>query len=223
MLDSTHRKPATLRVLLPSPMYHFVKRTIDVCISGIGLVVLSPLFAVLAVRIKLYDGEPIFYRARRVGMHGEMFWMYKFRTMRPDAERIGGSSTPGDDPRITPPGNFLRRHKLDELPQLMNVVKGDMSLVGPRPQVEWAVKLYTAEEREVLSVRPGMTDYASVRFPNEGEILRGSSDPDRDYMELIHPEKMRLSLEYVRTRSLLTDLKVIVQTASAILLYPATK
>ena len=94
--------------------------------------------------------------------------MYKFRTMRPDAERIGGSSTPDDDPRITPPGRFLRRHKLDELPQLMNVVKGDMSVVGPRPQVEWAVKLYTTEEREVLSVRPGMTDYASVRFPNEG-------------------------------------------------------
>jgi lipopolysaccharide/colanic/teichoic acid biosynthesis glycosyltransferase len=143
--------------------------------------------------------------------------MYKFRSMVLNADKIGGSSTPDDDPRITPIGKTLRRYKLDELPQLFNVVKGEMSLVGPRPQVQWAVDLYTPEQRGVLTVPPGITDYASVRFPNEGEILKGSTDPDRDYMEKIHPEKMRLSLEYVRQRLLLTDLKVIAQTFLAIL------
>jgi lipopolysaccharide/colanic/teichoic acid biosynthesis glycosyltransferase len=143
--------------------------------------------------------------------------MYKFRSMVLNADKVGGSSTPDDDPRITPIGKVLRRYKLDELPQLFNVVKGEMSLVGPRPQVQWAVDLYTPEQRQVLTVPPGITDYASVRFPNEGEILKGSTDPDRDYMEKIHPEKMRLSLEYVHQRSLLTDFKVIAQTFLAIL------
>jgi lipopolysaccharide/colanic/teichoic acid biosynthesis glycosyltransferase len=142
--------------------------------------------------------------------------MYKFRTMVLDADKLGGSSTPDNDPRITSVGKFLRRFKLDELPQLANVIKGEMSLVGPRPQVQWAVELYSAEERQVLTVLPGITDYASVRFPNEGELLKGSSNPDRDYMEKIHPEKMRLSLEYVRNRSFLTDCKVIAETILAV-------
>jgi lipopolysaccharide/colanic/teichoic acid biosynthesis glycosyltransferase len=197
-------------------MYPLVKRTFDLLAAGTALVVLSPLLAVLAFRIKRFDGGPVLYAGRRVGKDGKPFGMYKFRSMVLNADKIGGSSTPDDDPRITPVGKFLRRYKLDELPQLINVVKGEMSLVGPRPQVQWAVDLYTPEQRAVLTVPPGITDYASVRFPNEGEILKGSTDPDRDYMEKIHPEKMRLSLEYVRNRSLLTDFRVIAETANAI-------
>jgi lipopolysaccharide/colanic/teichoic acid biosynthesis glycosyltransferase len=198
-------------------MYPVLKRLFDLLASLIALALLSPLMAVLAMRIKGHDGGPVLYAGRRVGKDGRPFGMYKFRTMVLDADKIGGSSTPDDDPRITPIGKFLRRFKLDELPQLFNVLKGEMSLVGPRPQVQWAVDLYSPEQREVLTVPPGITDYASVRFPNEGEILKGSADPDRDYMEKIHPEKMRLSLEYVRQRSLMTDLKVILQTFLAIL------
>jgi lipopolysaccharide/colanic/teichoic acid biosynthesis glycosyltransferase len=143
--------------------------------------------------------------------------MYKFRTMVTDADKRGGSSTPDDDPRITRVGHFLRRYKLDELPQLINVLTGDMSLVGPRPQVQWAVKLYTKEQERVLDIRPGITDYASLRFPNEGKILMGSVNPDKDYMEKIHPEKMRLSLEYISKRSMRVDINVILQTLLAIL------
>jgi lipopolysaccharide/colanic/teichoic acid biosynthesis glycosyltransferase len=133
-----------------------------------------------------------------------------------NAAAIGGTSTPDDDPRITSSGRFLRKYKLDELPQLINVFLGDMSFVGPRPQVPWAVRLYTAEERQVLEVRPGVTDYASLRFRNEGDILKGSSDPDRDYMAKIHPEKMRLSLEYVKHQSLALDCRILMQTLVAI-------
>jgi lipopolysaccharide/colanic/teichoic acid biosynthesis glycosyltransferase len=197
-------------------MYPVVKRVFDVAAASLALAAFSPVLAAIALLIKRQDGGPILYAGRRVGRGGIPFAMYKFRTMVLNADKFGGSSTPDDDPRITPVGKFLRRHKLDELPQLINVVKGEMSLVGPRPQVPWAVELYSAEERQVLSVPPGMTDYASIRFPNEGEILKGSTDPDRDYMEKIHPEKMRLSLEYVRTRSMATDLKVIAQTAAAL-------
>jgi lipopolysaccharide/colanic/teichoic acid biosynthesis glycosyltransferase len=143
--------------------------------------------------------------------------MYKFRTMVLNADKLGGSSTPDDDPRITAVGRVLRRYKLDELPQLINVFKGDMSFVGPRPQVQWAVDRYTPEERQVLNVRPGITDYASLRFPNEGEILKGSLDPDKDYMERIHPEKMRLSLEYIKTCSFSADIAIILKTIAAIL------
>jgi lipopolysaccharide/colanic/teichoic acid biosynthesis glycosyltransferase len=196
--------------------YPLLKRATDLVGAATGLVVLSPLLAVIALAIKAEDAGPILYAGRRVGKDGRPFGMYKFRTMVVNADKIGGSSTPDDDPRITRVGRVLRRHKLDELPQLLNVVRGEMSLVGPRPQVEWAVKLYSDNERLVLTVPPGMTDYASVRFPNEGEILKGSTDPDRDYMEKIHPEKMRLSLEYVRRRSMATDATVIVQTLAAV-------
>lgn len=197
-------------------MYPFAKRALDGVASALGLVVLSPLLAVLAAAIKLESKGPVLYAALRVGKGGVMFRMYKFRTMVTNADKIGGSSTPDDDPRITRMGRFLRRTKLDELPQLINVVNGTMSLVGPRPQVKWAVELYTPEQRRVLTVRPGITDYASIKFPNEGEILRGSTNPDRDYMEKIHPEKMRLSLEYLDKRSLGVDLGIIFRTLAAI-------
>jgi lipopolysaccharide/colanic/teichoic acid biosynthesis glycosyltransferase len=197
-------------------MYLFAKRALDGVAAALGLVVLSPLLAVLAAAIKLESDGPVLYAAPRVGKDGAIFRMYKFRTMVSNADKIGGSSTPDDDPRITRTGKFLRRTKLDELPQLLNVLNGTMSLVGPRPQVKWAVDLYTPEQRRVLTVRPGITDYASLKFPNEGEILRGSTDPDRDYMEKIHPEKMRLSLEYLEKRSLGVDLGIIFRTLAAI-------
>ena len=177
---------------------------------------LGPLLLWIAWRIRREDGGPVFYRGARVGLHGKPFRIYKFRTMVVDAEKLGASSTSDDDERITRIGKFLRKYKLDELPQLINVLKGDMSFVGPRPQVKWAVDLYTEEERMLLSIRPGITDYASLEFPNEGEILKGSKDPDKDYMEKIHPEKMRLSLEYVRNRTIWLDIKLILQTVAAI-------
>jgi len=198
-------------------MYPIAKRAFDLICSVLILAILSPFLLALAVWIKTTSRGPVLYSAPRVGLGGRPFRMYKFRTMVLDADRIGGSSTPADDPRITPVGRQLRRHKLDELPQLFNVMAGDMSLVGPRPQVQWAVDLYSTEERHVLTVPSGITDYASLRFPDEGEILRTSTDPDRDYMEKIHPEKMRLSLEYVRKRSFRTDLSILAGTLAAIL------
>jgi lipopolysaccharide/colanic/teichoic acid biosynthesis glycosyltransferase len=143
--------------------------------------------------------------------------MLKFRSMVVGADRRGASSTSEDDPRITSVGRLLRRFKLDELPQLLNVLRGDMSFVGPRPQVQWAVDLYSDEERALLSLRPGVTDFASLRFRNEGEILKGSSDPDRDYLLKIAPAKIRLGLHYVRNCSLWTDLRIITATALSVL------
>lgn len=198
-------------------MYPFLKRLFDVVFSLIGLVLLSPVLLVIALAIRLGSPGPALYRGERVGQGGKLFKMLKFRTMVVNADKLGASSTPDDDPRITRVGRFLRAYKLDELPQLLNVLKGEMSFVGPRPQVCWAVDQYTPEERLVLSVPPGITDYASLHFPNEGELLKGSRDPDKDYLEKIHPEKMRLSLEYVRTRSFWGDFAIILRTLRVIL------
>jgi len=194
-----------------------MKRAFDIFGSALGLIVLSPVLACLAAAIKLDSKGPVLYKGSRVGVNGRKFNILKFRSMVTNAEAIGGSSTPEDDSRVTSVGRFLRANKLDELPQLWNVLIGQMSFVGPRPQVQWAVDRYTPEERLVLSVKPGITDYASLRFANEGEILKGSTDPDRDYMEKIHPEKMRLSLEYVRSRSFSGDLSIIAQTLGAVI------
>jgi lipopolysaccharide/colanic/teichoic acid biosynthesis glycosyltransferase len=197
-------------------MHRFLKRLMDVSLSATSLVVLAPFLLLVAAWIKLADGGPVFYRGQRVGRDGKSFYMLKFRTMVPDAEKIGPSSTSGDDPRITLAGRLLRRLKLDELPQLLNVLTGDMSIVGPRPQVQWAVDLYSEEERLLLSVRPGITDFASLKFRNEADILRGSEDPDRDYLVKIAPFKIQLGLHYVRNPSLVTDAKIILATALAI-------
>jgi len=188
------------------------KRGCDVLLAAIGMVLSAPILGACALAVAVDSNGPIFYRGVRVGKGGKRFHMLKFRTMVSDADRKGGSSTPSDDPRITRVGSFLRKHKLDELPQLWNVFRGEMSFVGPRPQVEWVVNGYTALEQQLLDVRPGITDYASLMFPDEGSILKGSPDPDRDYMLKIHPEKVRLGLEYVRTRTLLTDFRIIGQT-----------
>lgn len=184
------------------------KRLFDITFSIAGLVMLSPVFVIISILIKR-DGGPVFYRGERVGLRGKLFRIYKFRSMVVDAEKIGGSSTPDDDPRITGVGRFIRKYKLDELPQLINVLMGEMSFVGPRPQVKWAVDLYGEEEKMLLSVRPGITDFASLTFRNEAEILKGSKDPDKDYLEKIAPEKIRLSLEYVKNRSFILDLKIV--------------
>lgn len=192
-----------------------LKRLFDIFFSFAGIVFLSPVILITAAAVKLFDNGPVFYRAPRVGKNGKIFKMIKFRTMSVNADK-GASSTKSDDPRITKPGAFLRKYKLDEIPQLFNVFYGEMSIVGPRPQIQWAVDLYTEEEKKVLTVRPGITDYASIKFHNEGEILKGAPDPDKAYMELIHPEKMRLSLEYVRNKSIFTDIKIIFLTIASI-------
>jgi len=189
-----------------------MKRLFDVLSSAMGLVVLAPVLAAVALAIKMESHGPVFYRGVRAGLHGKPFRIFKFRTMVMNAEALGSASTAEDDLRITRVGRILRKVKLDELPQLLNILRGEMSLVGPRPQVTWAVEQYTAEERTILRVRPGITDPASVRFRNESEILRGSADPDKDYFEKIHPEKMRLSIEYVRKQSFLLDCKILLQT-----------
>ncbi len=196
-----------------------LKRLFDITVSFVGLVVLSLLFLGIAILIKLDSKGPVFYKGVRVGRFREPFRMYKFRTMVVEAEKLGGLDTPADDPRITRVGEFLRsRYQLDELPQLINILKGGMSFVGPRPEVPERVALYSEEEKAVLSVRPGLTDYASIWNPNEGEILRGSQDPEKDYMEKIRPEKIRLQLEYVRNHSFWIDIRIILQTLKTIVL-----
>ena len=193
-----------------------IKRIFDIVGAVVGLAAISPLMGWLAWRIKIEDAGPFFYRGIRIGLNGKPFRIYKFRTMVLDADKIGPSSTSEDDPRITNIGRFLRAHKLDELPQLINVLLGDMSFVGPRPQVQWAVDLYDDKEKVILSVRPGITDYASLLFSNEGEILKGSTDPDKDYMEKIHPLKTKLAMKYVNKHSLFVDTKIIMKTLTAL-------
>jgi lipopolysaccharide/colanic/teichoic acid biosynthesis glycosyltransferase len=197
-------------------IYFLLKRLFDILCSALGLLILSLVFLIVAVLIKKEDGGPVFFRGIRVGRHGKPFRMYKFRTMVVDAEKLGASSTAADDARITGIGKLLRRCKLDELPQLINVFKGEMSFVGPRPQVQWAVDLYGEREKALLTVRPGMTDYASIKFRNEAEILKGSDDPDKAYLEKIAPEKIRLGLEYVNHMSFWRDLMIIFMTIKAL-------
>lgn len=193
------------------------KRLFDIASSLFGLIVLSPFLCGLAYRIKKEDGGPVFYRGIRVGRHGRPFRIFKFRTMVVNAEKLGGPSTADDDPRITKIGMFIRKYKLDELPQLINVLKGEMSFVGPRPEVHHYVNMFTEEEKAILTVRPGITDWASKWNPDEGAILAGSQDPEKTYMEKIRPEKIRLQLKYIRERSFWVDLKIIFQTLATIL------
>lgn len=195
-----------------------LKRAFDLVASVSVLLLLLPLLFLIGVLVKLEDGGPIFYRGVRVGQYGRSFRIFKFRTMVVDAEKLGGPSTADDDPRITRIGKLLRKYKLDELPQLINVLKGEMSLVGPRPEVPQYVALFTLEERAILSVRPGITDWASLWNCDEAAVLAGSPDPERTYLEKIRPEKVRLQLEYVRNRSLWVDLTILAQTVLAILL-----
>ncbi len=197
--------------------YEFFKRVFDIISSLTALVLLSPVLLVIAVLVKVDSPGPVFYRGVRVGRNRKMFSTFKFRTMVTDAEKKGGSSTADDDPRITRVGKVLRKYKLDEVPQLLDVLRGKMSIVGPRPEVKHYVDMFTDEEKAVLSVRPGITDWATLWNPDEGAVLAGSPDPEKTYMERIRPEKIRLQLKYVRERSFLTDLKIIFLTLRAIL------
>ncbi len=189
------------------------KRLFDIVSSMVGLVVASPVFLYVIFLIKKESSGPIFYKAQRIGRGGKMFIMYKFRTMVVDADKIGGPSTAADDPRLTKIGLFLKKYQLDELPQFINVLKGDMSIVGPRPEVRVYVDMMTEEEKNViLSVRPGITDLASLWNFHESEILKGSTDPEKTYMEEIRPEKLRLQQKYVRESSIWLDIKIICRT-----------
>jgi lipopolysaccharide/colanic/teichoic acid biosynthesis glycosyltransferase len=198
-----------------------LKRLFDVVVSSLVLLVLSPVLGAVALAIWREDGGPVFYRGERIGRSGRPFRIFKFRTMVPDAEKRGGSSTADDDPRITVSGRFLRKKKLDELPQLINVLAGRMSLVGPRPEVKYYVGMFTDEEKAILSVRPGITDWASLWNPDEGAILAGRPDPEKAYQEEIRPEKIRLQLKYVRERSFGIDLKILWLTAKTLARKPS--
>lgn len=188
------------------------KRLFDLFWSMLGLAVLWPLFLLIALLIKLEDGGPVFFRQERVGYKGRSFRIWKFRTMVVDAEKLGKPLTVGRDPRITRVGYWLRRFKLDELPQLINVMLGQMSLVGPRPEVPWYVALYTPEQRKVLEIVPGITDPASIAYRYENDLLACSPDPERTYIEEIMPEKIRLNLEYAIRATFWTDMMVILRT-----------
>lgn len=189
-----------------------MKRAFDVIASGLGLIALSPLFAILAVWIKLDSRGPVFYRQTRVGRHNRDFRLFKFRSMRPDSDKLGLITIGGHDPRVTRSGYYIRKYKLDEFPQLINVFLGDMSLVGPRPEVRKYVDMYTPEQLKVLDVRPGITSLASIRYRNENDILAASSDPDHAYIEQVMPDKLAIDLEYVDKASLLTDIALIFST-----------
>ena len=188
------------------------KRLFDIVSSGIGLLCLAPVFVVMAIWIKLDSRGPVFYRQTRVGRYGRDFRIFKFRSMRVGSDK-GRQITVGEkDPRITRFGYFIRRYKIDELPQLINVFLGDMAIVGPRPEVRKYVDLYSEEQRKVFQVRPGITDLASIKYRNENELLSQVDDPDTYYIDVIMPDKLTINLEYIRHQSFMGDIKIIFNT-----------
>ena len=189
-----------------------MKRLFDIVASGLGLIVLSPLFWVLAIWIKIDSKGPVFYRQVRVGWHNKDFRIFKFRSMRVGADKGSLVTIGGRDPRVTRSGYWIRKFKLDELPQLINVFIGDMSLVGPRPEVRHYVDYWTPDQMHVLDVRPGITDPASIKFRNENELMEQAEDPEKYYIEVIMQEKIKLYLEYVEKHSFLYDLGLIFKT-----------
>jgi lipopolysaccharide/colanic/teichoic acid biosynthesis glycosyltransferase len=193
-----------------------LKRVFDIAVSATALFLLLPLLLFLAFAVALSSPGGAFFRQVRVGRAGKEFGLLKFRSMRPGSEAKGQITVGGRDPRITGIGYFLRKSKLDELPQLINVFVGDMSIVGPRPEVPRYVALYSAEQRQVLSVRPGITSAASIAYMDENELLGKSSDPDRTYIEEVMPAKLDLDIEYVRDHSFGRDLWIILRTAAGL-------
>ena len=189
-----------------------MKRLFDIVASGLGLIVLSPLFIILAIWIKLDSKGPVFYRQVRVGYKNKDFRIFKFRSMRVGADKGSLVTIGGHDPRVTRSGYFIRKFKFDELPQLINVFLGDMSLVGPRPEVRHYVDYWTPEQMHVLDVRPGITDPASIKYRNENELMEKAKDPEKYYIEVIMQEKIKLYLEYVEKHSFLYDIGLIFQT-----------
>ena len=193
-----------------------MKRLFDIVASALGLIMLSPLFLVLAIWIKLDSKGPVFYRQVRVGLHNKDFRIFKFRSMRMGADKGNLVTVGGRDPRVTRSGYYIRKFKLDELPQLINVLVGDMSLVGPRPEVRHYVDYWTPEQMHVLDVLPGITDPASIKFRNENELLEQAEDPEKYYIEVIMQEKIKLYLEYVEKHGFWYDLGLIFKTLWAI-------
>lgn len=187
-------------------------RFFDILFSTLGLIFLFPLLFFIGILIKLSSAGPVFYKQSRVGLKGVDFKVLKFRTMRINSDKFGLLTVGGRDPRITPVGYFLRKYKMDELPQLLNVLIGDMSLVGPRPEVKKYVELYTAEQEKVLSIRPGITDWASINYREENVILEKSSDPEHDYIQLILPDKIRYNLIFIEKQNLTEYFKIIFTT-----------
>jgi lipopolysaccharide/colanic/teichoic acid biosynthesis glycosyltransferase len=194
-----------------------MKRIPELIVAFIALVVLFPLFLAITLVILLDSGTPVLYRQRRVGLNDRDFSIYKFRTMHRGAERQSLLTTGKADARVTRSGRFLRHYKLDELPQLFNILRGDMNFVGPRPEVRKYVARYTPEQQRVLTVRPGLTDYASLEYLHEGEILASSEDPEKRYVTEIMPAKLLLNLKYIDDRSPLKDIRIILRTLGSIL------
>lgn len=194
-----------------------MKRIFDFVVSLVGLLIVTPVFLVIAI-LNLVDSKGgVFYRQVRVGKDNKDFRIFKFRTMHINADKLGLITIGGRDPRVTRTGYYLRKYKIDELPQLLNVLVGDMSFVGPRPEVREYVDLYTQEQQKVLDVRPGITDLASIEFRNENEILEKQEDPNQYYIEVIMPKKLDINLKYLQNRSLLKDIGIIFKTLGAIL------
>lgn len=194
-----------------------IKRLTDIIFSLSGLIILFPVFLVIALLVKFNSKGPVFYLQQRIGKKGIPFRIFKFRTMYLGSDRQGLLTVGGRDPRVTSSGYILRRYKLDELPQILNVLIGNMSLVGPRPEVEKYVRLYNEEQRKVLSVKPGITDYASIEYANENELLATAVDPEKVYIEEVMPAKLALNLKYIKEQSFYTDMTIILSTIARIL------
>lgn len=189
-----------------------IKRLFDITFSFLALLILLPLFLLIGLLIVLDSKGGVFYKQMRVGKNNKDFGLYKFRTMRKDAHKSGLLTVGGRDARITNVGYYLRKYKLDELPQFINIFKGQMSFVGPRPEVRKYVDLYNEEQLKVLSVKPGLTDYASIEYMDENDLLAKSADPEQTYIKEIMPAKLELNLRYINDQSFLTDMKIILRT-----------
>jgi lipopolysaccharide/colanic/teichoic acid biosynthesis glycosyltransferase len=189
-----------------------LKRLFDIFFSFFGLLLLSPFFVLIGILVFIDSGFPVFYLQSRVGCYNKDFFLFKFRTMLVNSDKQGLLTIGGKDNRVTKIGYYLRKYKIDELPQLINVLIGDMSLVGPRPEVRKYVDMYSAEQQKVLEIKPGITDYASIEYVNENEILGKSDNPEVDYIHKIMPAKLALNLKYVRENNLLSDIKIIFKT-----------
>ncbi len=189
-----------------------LKRLFDIVATLVGIIILLPFFIVICIVMIVSCGFPLFYLQTRVGKNGKDFKLFKFRTMHLDADKKGLLTVGGRDPRVTSIGYYLRKYKLDELPQLFNVLFGTMSLVGPRPEVRKYVDLYTKEQQQVLSVKPGITDFASLEYINENDLLAKSDNPEKTYIEEIMPAKLALNMKYIQQQGILVDFKIILNT-----------
>jgi len=197
-------------------MYFFFKRVFDVLSSLVVIILFSPLLIILAIWIAVDSRGGVFYKQIRIGKNGKPFNLLKFRSMRPDADK-SGQLTIGDDNRITKVGRFIRNYKLDELPQLFNILKGEMSVVGPRPEVPKYVDLYSDKQKKVLSALPGLTDYASLKYLDEQKVLGAAENPEKTYIEEVMPAKLQLNLKYIEERSFLVDIQLIFKTIAKII------